>query len=106
MSGWQKCHGCSRVLDQSEFLDEAGDCTTCRTREESKVDRRVRTGEPTPQAENVRRWRERTGNEYGKKYAKARAEATAVLIERHPQEWRQVMADARAKYELGPARDG
>lgn len=49
-------------------------------------------------------YRARTGNAYGKAYAKARAAAVNELIGAHPEEFASFLEKARIDVGLGPTR--
>lgn len=98
---WRKCKGCGRVLQLDQYDDDSERCRGCVARGE-RPDRRRRNS--TSQADAVARWREKTGNAYGKAYAKARAQAISELIEQHPGDFKVLMDKARIDHDLGPAR--
>lgn len=72
-------------------------CTTCL----ANPDRRPRDRAAGSSSESVRAHRERTGNAYGKAYAKARAAAVRMLIDKHPEEFEACMLVARRDAGLG-----
>jgi hypothetical protein len=91
VSDWFKCV-CGRVL----ALDEQHECPG------APVKRRTRA--PGSSADSVRAYRERTGNAYGKAYAKAKAEAVKALCAAHPEEFAALLEKARIDVGLGPTR--
>lgn len=92
MARWVKCSVCKRVYDQDVEPTHAETCKPQPKRERK------------PSAESVRKHRERTGNAYGKAYAKARASAVKQLIEMHPQDFAELLEKARIDAGLGPTR--
>lgn len=101
MSDWIKCKGCGRVLPASDYDEGEFRCRGCVARGD-RPDRRRRSNSSNSQAQA--RWREKTGNAYGKAYAKARAQAMSELVELHPGDFKTLMDKARIAHDLGPAR--
>ena len=98
MSNWRKCRSCRRVQALSEYTEEHPQvCVTCL----ANPDRRPRDRPAGSSSDSVRAHRERTGNAYGKAYAKARAAAVRMLIDAHPEEFEQHMVVARRDAGLG-----
>lgn len=85
---WVKCPQCELVVDEEH------DCRPVTKRKRS------------PSAASVARHRAKTGNAYGKAYAKARAAAVNQLIDQHPQEFAELLEKARIEVGLGPTTRG
>ena len=106
MSTWRKCKACRRVLALSEFDDVEGQpaeprCTECVA---SGREFSVSLSKPRSSADSVRAYRERTGNAYGKAYAKAKRIALQALADAHPEEYAAFLEKARIDVGLGPTR--
>lgn len=101
MPSWRKCTDCARVLATSEFDDIGGatqaSCRECVTKPPTK---RVRSSS----AASVAAHRAKTGNAYGKAYAKARTQANRELAEAHPEEFAELLEKARIDNGLGPTQ--
>lgn len=103
-SRWRKCTSCHQVLALSEYDDAEGAVVSqvCRRCVADPPKKRVRA--PGSSADSVRAYRERTGNAYGKAYAKAKAEAVKALCAAHPEEFASLLEKARIDVGLGPTR--
>lgn len=55
-------------------------------------------------AASVAAHRAKTGNAYGKAYAKAKTAALKALVERHPEEFSELLEKERISVGLGPTR--
>ena len=97
---WRTCKGCDRVLALTEFDEDATVCRECETA--GRKPRRQRP--PGASSASVAAYRARTGNAYGKAYAKARAAAVNELIGAHPEEFASFLEKARIDVGLGPTR--
>lgn len=103
MASWRKCRACSRVQALTEFDDDVAThvCKSCtaagRTPGDAPTSKRS-------SAESVRAYRERTGNAYGKAYAKAKRMALQALADAHAEEFAQLLEKERINVGLGPTR--
>lgn len=104
MSNWRKCKACHQVLALSEFDDDVAPyiCRTCTAAGRTPSDAPTNTRRSS--AESVRAYRERTGNAYGKAYAKAKRLAGQALADAHPEEYAALLEKARIDVGLGPTR--
>lgn len=101
MSNWRKCRSCRQVLATSEFGTEAPQtCNACI----GDPGRRLRERAPGSSSESVRRHREKTGNAYGKAYAKARAAAVRRLTDKYFEEFQAILAEERKSAGLTPGQ--
>lgn len=104
MSSWRKCTSCGMVLALSEFDDDQHAAAI------AQVCRSCHLNPPKPKrprsssAASVAAHRERTGNAYGKAYAKARTQANRELAEAHPEEFAELLEKARIDNGLGPTQ--
>lgn len=87
MGDWFKCPACGRVIDELEH--------GCRP---------VAPRKRGSSAESVARHRAKTGNAYGKAYAKAKAAALRELTTMHPEDFALLLEKARIDVGLGPTR--
>lgn len=98
MSSWRKCKSCGMVLALSEFDDGVKVCRSCHLNPPKP--KRPRSSS----AASVAAHRARTGNAYGKAYAKARTQANRELAEAHPVEFAELLEKARIDNGLGPTQ--